>query len=214
MNNDSKEENTAAGVGAMLHKPHGGAVPATQEDTASGAWYVAVVKGRNEVRCHQLLSDLPDRIGYPIESYVASQQELHFYANRTRRLVERVVIPGKVFIRVDQKHRVDVLKQCPLISHYMMDAARDLRNGFRNFAQVPDRELSQLRDLLAIADAPVEYSETRPRKGDNIQVLSGRFHGMKGSIIDDRGSKYVTVILDSLGTFRFKLPVKDIGKIQ
>ena len=96
----------------------------------------------------------------------------------------------------------------------MMDAARDLRNGFRNFAQVPDRELSQLRDLLAIADAPVEYSETRPRKGDNIQVLSGRFHGMKGSIIDDHGGKYVMVILDSLGTFRFKLPVKDIGKIQ
>lgn len=166
------------------------------------------------MRCHHMLSDLPNHIGYPIESYVASQQELHFYANRTRRLINRIVIPGKVFIRVDQRHRIDVLKQCPLISHYMMDAARDLRNGFRNFAQVPNQELQQLRELLAIADAPVEYSENRPQIGDNIQVLTGRFHGLKGTVIEEQGSKYAMVILDSLGTFRFKLPVKDIGKIQ
>ena len=79
------------------------------------AWYIAQVKRHNELVCRKILND-PERFPYKVEAYVAAQQELVYRANRTRHIKERVVISGKVFIRVDQRHRQDVLKQC-LCSH-------------------------------------------------------------------------------------------------
>lgn len=201
-----------AKVCAPMHKPCAGGVVSGLDAVAANGWYVVVVKKRYELRSHQYLSQ-PSRLPYPIESYVACQQEMHFYANRTRRMVDRIVIPGKLFVRVDQQHRLDVLRQCPYLSHYMMDPTRITRNGFHDFARVPDCEIRQLRELLAVANTPVEYLESAPKVGDRVQVLGGRFHGLKGQILDLGNSQQVIVTLDTLGSFRFKLSAEDLGLV-
>ena len=177
------------------------------------AWYIAQVKRHNELVCRKILND-PDRFPYKVEAYVAAQQELVYRANRTRHIKERVVISGKIFIRVDQRHRQDVLKQCLLLSRYVMDpSASPTASGYTPFARVPDWEIQRLRDIFDLADGPVEYTDTLPRPNDKIQVLTGPLHGLRGTITDVSGHKYATVLLDTLGTFTFRLPVSDIAKL-
>jgi transcription antitermination factor NusG len=185
-----------------------------QQDPDADSWYVVVVKARSELYCRQYLTS-PGLLPYQVEVYVASQQEVHFYSNRTRRTVEHIVIPGKIFIRVDGLHRQDVLKRCPMLSHYLIDPARNpTEQGFRNFARVPDAEICRLREILTQAEGPVEYTaDQRPHPGEKVQVLTGRFSGLTGVVLEEGGNRFAIVRLDKLGSFRFKLPTKDLGQI-
>ena len=177
------------------------------------SWYIAQVKRHNELVCRKILNS-PDRFPYKVEAYVAAQQELVYRANRTRHIKERVVIAGKIFIRVDQSHRQDVLKQCLLLSRYVKDpSSSPTASGFTPFARVPDWEIQRLRDIFTLADGPVEYTDTLPRPHDKIQVLTGPLHGLRGTVQDVSGRKYATVFLDSLGIFSFKLPISDLAKL-
>ena len=160
-----------------------------------------------------MLND-PRRFPYKVEAYVAAQQELVLRANRTRHVKERIVIAGKIFIRVDQSHRQDVLKQCLLLSRYVMDpSASPTANGHTAFARVPDWEIQRLRDIFDLADGPVEYADTLPRPHDKVQILTGPLHGLRGTITTISGRKFATVLLDTLGTFSFRLPISDIAKL-
>ena len=177
------------------------------------AWYIAQVKRHNELVCRKILND-PERFHYQVEAYVAAQQELVYRANRTRHVKERVVIPGKIFIRVDPQYRQDVLKQCLLLSRYVKDpSASPTASGFTPFARVPDWEVQRLRDIFDLADGPVEYTDALPRLHDKVQILAGPLHGLQGIIEEISGRKYATVLIDSLGTFRFRLPISDIAKL-
>ena len=198
----------------MVHRSRAGGVKGRKPFDPT-AWYIAVVKGHNELICRRMLNDL-SRVPYKVEAFVASQQEHKYYSNRTRRIVEHIIIPGRVFIRVEPEYRQDVLKNCLLLSRYMMDPSSSLtESGHRAFARVPDWEIQRLHEILQLADSIVEYSETPPKSGDRIQVLSGRFHSLKGTVFKDaEGHKYATVILDQLGCFKFRLPLTDIGKIK
>lgn len=179
----------------------------------SSAWYIAQVKRHNELVCRKILND-PDRFPYKVEAYVAAQQELVYRANRTRHVKERVVITGKIFIRVDPHNRQDVLKQCLLLSRYVKDpSASPTASGYTPFARVPDWEIQRLRDIFTLADGPVEYTDTLPQPHDKVQVLTGPLHGLHGTITTVSGRKFATVLLDTLGTFTFRLPITNLAKL-
>ncbi len=193
------------------------AVGVPESDAASprdAFWYVAVVRKHNQLVARDMLNRLAPTLDYPLEAYVAAQEELRTYANRHHRVVEQIVIPGKLFIRVPEQHRLDVFQQCSLISHYVMDPARSNGQGGRDFAKVPQREIEVLRIILQQAEGPVTFTEGRPRRGDNIQVLTGHFHGLYGKVYDDSGKTHILVVLDSLGSFTFRMPISDIAKIE
>ena len=213
---DSVEAQSNSETCDNMLRPCAGGMPESlkNEPFDSSAWYIAQVKRHNELVCRTILNT-PDRFPYKVEAYVAAQQELVLRANRTRHVKERVVIAGKIFIRVDQSHRQDVLKQCLLLSRYVKDpSASPTAGGFTAFARVPDWEIQRLRDIFTLADGPVEYTDTLPRPHDKIQVLTGPLHGLRGTIQDVSGRKYATVLLDSLGVFSFKLPISDLAKLS
>ena len=212
---DSVEAQSYSETSDNMLRPCAGGMPESlkNESSDSSAWYIAQVKRHNELVCRKILSD-PDRFPYQVEAYVAAQQELVYRANRTRHIKERVVIPGKIFIRVDPRNRQDVLKQCLLLSRYVMDpSASPTASGFTPFARVPDWEIQRLRDIFTLADGPVEYNDILPLPHDKIQVLAGLLHGLRGTVQDISGRKYATVLLDSLGVFSFKLPISDLAKL-
>lgn len=212
---DSVEAQSNSETCDNMLRPCAGGMPESlkNEPFDTSAWYIAQVKRHNELVCRKILNS-PDRFPYKVEAYVAAQQELVLRANRTRHIKERVVIAGKIFIRVDQSHRQDVLKQCLLLSRYVKDpSASPTANGHTAFARVPDWEIQRLRDIFTLADGPVEYADTLPRPHDKIQVLTGPLHGLRGTVQDVSGRKYATVLLDSLGVFSFKLPISDIAKL-
>ena len=198
----------------MLRPCAGGMLESLQNESFdSSGWYIAQVKRHNELVCRKILNS-PDRFPYKVEAYVAAQQEMVFRANRTRHVKERVVIAGKIFIRVDPSHRQDVLKQCLLLSRYVKDpSASPTVNGFTPFARVPDWEIQRLRDIFTLADGPVEYTDALPPPNDKIQVLTGPLQGLRGTVSTVSGRKFATVLIDTLGTFSFRLPIEDIAKL-
>ncbi len=214
MNHDIQNEKKAVDMCEEKRTCCAGGVSESQKKaTEEACWFVAVVRKHNQLVARDMLNRMAPSLDYPLEGYVASQRELRTYANRHHRIVEQIVIPGKLFIRVPEKKRLEVLRMCSLISHYQMDPASRNSQGGRGFAKVPEHEMTALRTILEKAEGPVEYSEEVPRKGDTIQVLTGHFHGLYGKVYEDSGKTHVIVVLDSLGSFTFRMSVSDIAKV-
>lgn len=180
------------------------------------AWYVVQTKRYKEVSSRDLLNSPKGFVNdstkepYTVEAYAAIQEDEG----------NRLVIHGKIFVRVEEINRIDVLKKCPYLRGYVKDMAlAHTENDFTNFARVPDREIKALRAILEIADGDVEYSEELFRVNDAVRFKKGilskseALKDMEGTIEMVNGKKRATVILDKLGVFKFTLPVSQLRKM-
>jgi len=145
-----------------------------------------------------------------VEAYAAVQEDEG----------NRLVIHGKIFIRVEEINRIDVLRKCPYLKGYVKDLAlAHTENDYTDFARVPDREIKALRAILEIADGDVEYSEEPFSINDTVKFKKGilskseALKDMEGTIEMVNGKKRATIILDKLGVFKFTLPVSQLRKM-
>ena len=180
------------------------------------AWYVVQTQRYKEVESRDLLSSPKGFVNeitketYTVEAYAAIQEDEG----------NRLVIHGKIFIRVEEINRIDVLRKCPYLKGYVKDLAlAHTENDFTDFARVPDREIKALRAILEIADGDVEYSEEPFSVNDTVKFKKGilskseALKDMQGTIEMVNGKKHATVILDKLGVFKFTLPVSQLRKM-
>ena len=189
------------------------------------AWYVYGVKRNREIETRSFFNDSKD-IPFEIEAYAAVQQKkVRTYkkdqkSSGSKKLVEKVVIHGKVFIRVDESHRVETLKLCSLLTHCVVDPTLSrTKEGYRDFARVPDAQMNALKAVLALADGDVEFSEEVPPHIHETVILNDGFfsesevlRGLKGTVGMVNGKKRATVILDKIGCFKFTLSVEDLKR--
>ena len=189
------------------------------------AWYVYGVKRNREIETRSFFNDSKD-IPFEIEAYAAVQQKKvrthkkDQKSSGSKKLVEKVVIHGKVFIRVDESHRVETLKLCSLLTHCVVDPTLSrTKEGYRDFARVPDAQMNALKAVLALADGDVEFSEEVPPQIHETVVLNDGFFsesealkGLKGTVEMVNGKKRATVILDNIGCFKFTLSVEDLKR--
>lgn len=184
-----------------MRKPNAEGVPERK-------WFIAIVKQNTEERCCKQIGLL----GH--EAYVASQQETRIYANRHRRTVSRVVIPGVVFVRATEEERIQILKTCPLVPAFLTNKAGRLNEyGRRPMAVVPDSQMETLRFMLYHADAPVCFTSDRIRQGDRIRVVRGPFAGLEGHAADDASRTELVVNIDFLGVAKTVISVEDIERV-
>ena len=180
------------------------------------AWYVVQTQRYKEVESRDLLSSPKGFVNektketYTVEAYAAVQEDEG----------NRLVIHGKIFIRVEKINRIDVLRKCPYLKGYVKDLAlAHTENDFTDFARVPDREIKALRAILEIADGDVEYSEEPFSVNDTVKFKKGilskseALKDMEGTIEMVNGKKRATIILDKLGVFKFTLPVSQLRKM-
>ena len=180
------------------------------------AWYVVQTQRYKEVESRDLLSSPKGYVNdstkapYTVEAYAAVQEDEG----------NRLVIHGKIFIRVEEINRIDVLRKCPYLKGYVKDLAlAHTENDFTDFARVPDREIKALRAILEIADGDVEYSEEPFSVNDIVKFKKGilskseALKDMQGTIEMVNGKKHATIILDKLGVFKFTLPVSQLRKM-
>ena len=189
------------------------------------AWYVYGVKRNKEIETCSFFND-SNNIPFEIEAYAAIQQKkVRTFkkgqkSDGSKKLVEKVVIHGKVFIRVDESHRVETLKQCSLLTHCVVDPTLSrTKEGFRDFARVPDAQIRALKAVLKLADGDVEFSEEVPPQVHETVTLNDGFlsesdalKGLKGTVELVNGKKRATVILDNIGCFKFTLSVHDLKR--
>ena len=200
--------------------------PSVKKPFDPTAWYVYGVKRNKEIEVRSFFND-PQNTPFEIEAYAAVQQKkVRTYNKKNqpssscKRLVEKVVIHGKVFIRVDESHRVEALKQCSLLTHCVVDPTLSrTKEGFRDFARVPDAQINALKAVLQLADGDVEFSEEMPPQVNETVALNDGFFsesevlkGLQGTVEMVNGKKRATVILAKIGCFKFTLSVEDLKR--
>ena len=179
------------------------------------AWYVVQTQRYKEIISRDFLNSPQGFVNastqqpYIVEAYAAVQEAED----------NRLVIHGKLFVRVLEAHRIDVLRKCPYLKGYVKDLALDrTENDFTDFARVPNREINALREILEFADGAVEYSERPFRVHDAVKISKGilsrseALRGLEGTVEMVNGRKRATIILDKIGVFKFTLPLSQLRK--
>ena len=161
------------------------------ENSQSLKWYIAECKPTKE----RTLRTQLERANY--EVYVASQTETKVYASRNRRDVEKIVIPGKIFIRTTEAALWDILLAHSSIHRFMINRlASDKEKGKRVYAFVPDDEMQQLRYVLNNAAKPVMTTTQTLSLGQQIEVMRGPLIGLKGELATIENATYVVLKME------------------
>jgi transcription antitermination factor NusG len=182
---------------ADVHKGSGLAVR-----EANYKWYIAECKPTKE----RTLRTLLQKADYQV--YVASRSEMKVYKNRTRRLTESIMIPGKVFIRTEEKELMNIMLNFTSVWRFMID--RSTQN--RRYAYVPDNEMEQLQYVLGKSEHPVLITSDSLKVNQKVQVMRGALAGLEGWFLKKGHTSYV-VIKITMGTNHYvytEIPVEDI----
>ena len=177
------------------------------DDLEKRFWYVAVVNRNSE----KLIREKLHQKGY--EAYVASQMEDHVWANGRKKKVERVLITAKIFIRLTEPERREVV-HLPYINYFLTDKAMSINKfGTHPLAVIPDHEMQMLRFMLCNADAPVDFVTSHFRVGDKIRIIRGALKGFEGEVARLSGETYAFVRLSLLGAALTRVTPQNIEVI-
>lgn len=170
-------------------------------------WYVAIVRNNTE----KAVSGRLAVAGY--ECYLPTQEEFRVWRDGRRRKIERVVIPGVIFIRCSERERREAVR-LPYIHRFMTDRACQVpgRAG-HPLAVIPDSQIQTLRFMLGNAASPVTVS-AEYRRGDRVRVVRGGLRGLEGEILKgcDGGSELI-VRIDIFGCARLTIDRGDVCRI-
>lgn len=195
-----------------LYSEKTSAAVSTDADGAVGVsetkkWFVAIVNSRHEKSVGDKLQ------GINIECYVATQPEMHVWANGRRKIIDRVVIPSVVFIRCTDKERRHIVG-LPYINRFMVN--RSVHSGSLNkpVAVICDAEMAKLKFMLGHSDHPVGFLPTEFRINDTVRVIRGGLRGLEGEIRKNSDGSHVLVVrLSVLGGATVYINPQDVEKI-
>lgn len=162
-------------------------------------WYVAFVKSCKEKKAAEALSSL----GF--EYYLPIRKELHKWSDR-RKEVDRVLIPGIIFIRCFAKERLEPLKDSPYLWGYMNDG------GPYKPAVVRDRDMDTFRAMVDGSGREVIFSRDRLAPGDFVKVVSGPLSGKTGELVSVNGKNCLAVRISMLGAAIIELSADTVEK--
>ena len=180
-----------------------------------GKWYVAIVKRNSEKTSRDKLKEE----GY--EAYVATQTMLRHYAKRRPKPVEYVRIPAKVFVCMDAFPEGDALsaffKSHPYISSFMTDRARKRTDSGRPaYAEIPDSQIKQLRDILDETEREVLFGipDDSFTIGQTVRAVYGPLRGHEGTLAYKSGKSYFCLEIKGLDWARVQISAADIAKLE
>lgn len=200
MAQDEKLPHTAILSPAEVHKGSGFAVE-------NPKWYIGECKPTRE----RVLRTILQKDGYNVS--LASQVETKVYKSRNRRQVERIVIPGKVFIHIDERHIERLLFSYPSLYRFLINrAASDVKEKKRVYASLTDREMQDLQYMLHNAPNPVTITTDDLTLGQPIRVVRGPLAGLEGDYTQVGRASCIVVKLQ-MGTTHYiftEVPLEDI----
>ena len=165
-------------------------------------WYIAECKPKGEITLRTLLQNA----GY--EVYVASQSETVVYKSRNRRIKERIMIPGKVFVHTEEPKLMEIMLAYSSVWRFMLDrAAKE-----RKFAFIPDKDMQHLQYMLGGANNPVLITADNLKVGQKIKVMRGALAGIEGWFYKEGHTSFI-VIKVTIGTNHYaytEIPIEDI----
>ena len=194
----SKDASTSP---AEVHKGSGVAVGKSPK-----RWYIGECKPTKERTIRTMLT----KDNY--EVYVASRAEEKVYKSRNRRIVEKIVIPGKVFVRTEDTRLMKIMLDYSSVHRFMINRLSDARS----YAFVPDDQMQQLQYMLGNADNPVHITAADLKLNQKVKVMRGALAGLEGWYYKEGHTSYIVIRVE-MGSSQYiytELPLDDVQPVE
>ena len=164
-------------------------------------WLAAYVKMHHERKVRDRLTAMG------IENFLPVQVEMRQWSDR-RKLMERVLIPMMIFVRVDPSEQRRVIELPAVIRYFSL-------RGEHAPTRIPDRQLEQFRFMLDFSENAVNFNRDELIPGQQVRVIKGPLTGLEGELITVEGKSDLVVRIQQLGCATVEISagmVEVIGK--
>jgi len=146
-------------------------------------WFAAQTKYRCEKAVQRYLEK------QQITNYLPIVNTPRLHGSR-RRIVEKPLIPGYVFVHIAYQDYLKVLKTENII---------DLVRFGSEIVPIPQQEIDLLQKFCTSIDYEIVLGRPAYQSGDIVQVVAGPLKGIVGRLITVQGRKNLVVELKNVG---------------
>jgi len=164
-------------------------------------WFVAFVKSCQEKRVARQLEALGEECFLPV------QQVARHWSDRVKQM-DVLVLKGLVFVRTDEKRRIELLQEIYGIYAYMT------AGGAYHPVVIPDGQMQTFMYMLGQSEKPVTVVMAPLQPGDKVRVLRGSLAGLEGELVEVGKKHQVMVRLGLLGAASVEISDADLEKIN
>lgn len=141
-----------------------------------------------------------------IECFVPIQEVIKQWSDRKKK-VKQVVIPMMVFVRTNEKQRLEILQTEASARGFLID-----RTTHRP-AIIRDKEMEAFRFMLDFSDEAVHFCSDSFCPGEKVRVLKGPLKDLEGELVSVDGKHELRVRIEQLGCAVVDIPAGYVEKI-
>ena len=216
VNNDNEPKSESV-VPDRLHKSSGSAVPAAKDyngpldPEGDDFWFVAILEHQKySVKCCEYIEKHFEQQG--CTCYVPSKQEVHRYANRTKRVVTKLIIPRFIFVTgISEEQAYHFVRDWPHVDLFMPDRAREREHGHVALAKIAHRDMVKLQNAISgVRSADdIEFTTENLTFDEQIQVVCGELKGLEGGYYKTANDDFLIFTLGRLGNIKVRVAISD-----
>lgn len=167
-------------------------------------WFVASVRSCQERRIALKLSELG------IETYVPVQKVKRKWSDRVK-VVDKLLIPGLVFIHCDEKTRLSLFDRLYGLAFFLVDRSNEIHRPL----VVPDGQMEDFMKVArAYADGPqLTVAQRDISKGDTVKILRGPLQGFVCECVQIQNRHKIIIRLGPLGSLLAEISASDVLKV-
>lgn len=163
-------------------------------------WYALYVKMHHEKKTAEKLSEMG------VTNYLPVQEVVRQWSDRKKKM-KMVVIPMMVFVRTDEKERLELIRNMSSVTGCLFDRSAGQP------AIIPDEEMERFKFMLDFSDEAVHFLDRALAPGDKIRVIKGPLSGLEGEMIHLDRKTQIVVRIRQLGSASVEIPAGYIEKI-
>jgi len=169
-------------------------------------WYVACVRSCQERKVAERLASKG------IETYVPVQKVKRQWSDRVK-IIDRLVLPGMVFVRCTEDVRASVFNVVYGISFFLMD--RTSAEEHRALS-VPERQMEDFMKVVRAmnGDGDLEVVTNDIVQGDIVRVIRGPLTGMVCECAEVQSRHRLVIRLGMLGSVLVTVEAADVVRVQ
>jgi transcription antitermination factor NusG len=155
-------------------------------------WHAIYVSSRTEKKISENLQSKN------IEAYVPIVKTMRQWSDR-KKMVELPLMNGYVFVKISEKEK-DVVAQTRGVVNFVRSEGR--------IAVIREFEINRLKQLVELGyQLEAESISKSYKAGDKVKISSGALKGIEGYVVEGKDSRWIEVLLESIGQcIRVKLP--------
>ena len=163
-------------------------------------WYAFYVRMHHEKKTAEKLEMLG------VTHFLPIQEVVRQWSDRKKK-IKQVIIPMLIFIRTDEKGRIELLQNFPSLTGCLIDPATKRPAIIRN------EEMEQFKFMLDYSEETVRFQNEPLAPGEKVEVIKGPLKGLQGELVELAGHSEVMIRIDHLGYATVETPVGYVKKL-